>query len=214
MPKLIGIFGGTFDPIHLGHLELAEQAYQQCQLQQVCFMPCYQSPTKRNLPVATGPERLAMLEIAIKDHEYFCTDDREIVRGGMSYMVDSLKSLRQEYPEIPLCLIMSMDAFAALDKWYHWQELITLAHLVVANRPESRQISDPVAELLQQHQVFQADKLQETTAGYIFYLQIPPNPISATQIRSMIKAGQEASSMVKPAVWNFIMQHKLYKDQI
>ena len=213
MTKPIGILGGTFHPIHLGHLEVATEAYQQCHLQQVRFMPCYQSPTKKNLPVATGPERLDMIERAIKDHEHFCADEREIVRGGISYMVDSLQEIRQEFPTTPLCLIMSMDAFAALDKWQNWRELINLTHVVVANRSGSRSIAEPVTELLQQHQVFQAEKLQKNSAGYIYFVHMPPNPISATQIRNIINAGEDASSMLKPEVWNFIMQHKLYKDQ-
>ncbi len=212
--KPIGILGGTFDPIHLGHLVLAEEAYKQCGLQQVRFMPCCQSPHKK-LPIAGGGERLSMVKLAIQGRSEFGADDRELIRGGISYMVDSLQEIRKEAGDMSVCLIMSMDAFAKFNLWCKWEEIIKLAHLVVANRPESRPVKhESLINLLQQRQIFAADKLQFAAAGYIFFINIHPNPISATEIRALIKAGKDASRMLPKKVWKFITERKLYYNDL
>jgi len=191
MSKAIGILGGTFDPIHLGHLALAHEVYKQFDLQEIRFIPCYQSPFKQK-PIATDKQRLAMLNLAIKNHPEFSVDDRELRRKNISYTVDTLKSIHQEI-DAPLYLIMSMDAFTQFNKWHKWQEIIQLAHLIVANRPGSRSIPHNELKNLSIHTI-----------------NIPPNPISATEIRQLIKAGKDASSLVPKAVWEYINKNQLY----
>lgn len=212
MTKPIGILGGTFDPIHLGHIQLAMTAYKLCQLQEVRFIPCYQSPLK-NLPITRGKDRLAMLELAIKNNPNFIVDDRELQKEGFSYTVDTLKAIRAEIGTTPLCLIMSQDAFAKFNLWHKWQEIMDLTHLIVANRPNSKSIQGEVETLLKKRQVTSADALQVTAGGNIFLLEMLPNYISATTIRELIEKGEDASHLVSASVWQFIIEHNLYKEK-
>lgn len=132
---MIGILGGTFDPIHFGHLRTALDVVEDLNLQQLRFIPCGEPP-HRDQPHASPAQRLAMVQLAIASESRFMVDAREIQRGGPSYMVETLESLRQELGEQQsLGLIVGLDAFAALDSWYRWQDLIDLAHLIIMTRP-------------------------------------------------------------------------------
>lgn len=132
--KALGILGGTFDPIHQGHLGIAHAALLACQLTEIRFIPCKQ-PLLKNQAHASTEQRLAMLSIACKPYPNFVIDDREIKRDTPSYMVETLTSLRADYPTSALCLIIGIDAFIDLPQWYHWQQLIDLAHIIIPNRP-------------------------------------------------------------------------------
>jgi len=187
MSKAIGILGGTFDPIHLGHLHLASEIYKQTKVKQIRFIPCCQSPFKER-PMATDAQRLTMLKLATKNHPEFIIDDRELQRQGISYTIDTLKSLHQEFSNTPLYLIMSMDAFSKFKLWRNWQEISQLAHLVIADRLGSKKI----------------------TNKNVSFINIDPLPISATKIRALIKNGKDASAMLPKTVWDFIKKNKIY----
>jgi nicotinate-nucleotide adenylyltransferase len=132
----IGIFGGTFDPIHLGHLRLADEVYNQLGLKEIRFIPCNQSALKKQQPIASAADRLAMIKLAINPYSYFYADDQEIKQTGISYTVETLRSIRQENPNMPLCFIMAMDAFAEFNLWHKYQEITQLAYLIIANRTD------------------------------------------------------------------------------
>lgn len=207
--KLIGIFGGTFDPIHLGHLNLANEVYRHLNLKEISFLPCNQSSIKKK-PVANIADRLAMLELAIRYYPYFNINDCEIKRSGISYTIDTLKFLRQEI-DSPLCFIMAMDTFAQFNLWHKWQEILTLTHLVIANRPDNLMPTNKeILQLLNERQSREVKDLQANIAGKIYLINIKPNPISATLIRDLIKDGKDASHLLPRAVWNYIKQHNLY----
>jgi nicotinate-nucleotide adenylyltransferase len=206
----IGIFGGTFDPIHLGHLHLAVEVYQQLNLKEIRFIPCNQSSLKQQ-PIASGAHRLEMIKLAIKDYPQFNVDDCEISRRGISYAVDTLKFLHKKFHGFSFCFIMSMDAFAQFNLWHKWQEILTLTHLIIANRPDSTMpTNQEVLQLLEKHQTFNPEDLVANIVGKIYFLNIKPNPISATMIRSFLKEGKEASAFLPQPVWNYIQQHHLY----
>src|SRR5919106_983706 len=133
----IGIFGGTFDPIHFGHLRTAFELLQALKLNEIRFMPAG-NPPHREVTVASPAERFAMVEAAIAGQPGFVVDDREIRREGLSYSVDTMRTLRADFPDHALSLIVGMDAFLGLPKWHQWRELLELAHLVVAHRPHRR----------------------------------------------------------------------------
>lgn len=210
MQKPIGILGGTFDPIHLGHLSLAEEVYKQIDLQEIRFIPCYQSPLKGK-PIANGEQRSEMIKLAIKDHPGFLVDNRELQRKKISYTVDTLESLRHEMKDVPLCLIMSMDAFSEFNLWHKWREIIQLAHLVVANRPDSKAITDnEIKKILQDRQISATDKLKIELGGRIFFISIPANPISATEIRRLIKSCESVQHLLPTGVWDYICENKTY----
>ena len=130
----IGIFGGTFDPIHYGHLRTALELKALLDLDKVHFVPCA-NPPHRTAPMSDGALRLRMVEAAIRDEPKFVADDRELKRAGVSYTIDTLASFRAELPGRSLCLLLGMDAFLGLPQWHRWRELTTLAHIVVAHRP-------------------------------------------------------------------------------
>jgi nicotinate-nucleotide adenylyltransferase len=208
--KPIGILGGTFDPIHLGHLHLAQQVLRNCQLAKIIFIPAHQSPLRKP-PVATDQHRLQMLKLALADSPNFVIDESEIAQQKISYAITTLRSLRNKWPTTPLCLIMGVDAFCRFDEWYEWQEILQLTHIIVANRPGSQlTLSQPLQQVLQAHQIASLDALQATLFGKIFFTDIQPLAISATQIRSLIQQHQDASRLLPQAVWAYILQNNIY----
>lgn len=210
----IGILGGTFDPIHLGHVHLANQVWRNCRLAKVIFIPCNQSPL-RIKPIANNVERLAMLQLALAEFPQFNIDDYEIKSSQLSYTLHTLQKLRLEYPKTPLCLIMGIDAFAKFDSWYHWQEIINFVHIIVADRPNSPSIENqPILELINVHAIQSPSALQTKPQGYIYFTKINPLPISATQIRALIQKNNDASSLLHPRVWQYIREHNIYSEPL
>ena len=205
----IGILGGTFDPIHLGHTHLASVMQKLCHLQKILLIPCSQSPL-RNQPVASAEDRFNMVKLAITDPVHFFADDHETKRTGLSYTIETLRSLRQENSTTPLALIMAIDAFDKLDEWHEWQSILEVAHLLIANRTGAQLTNPKVMALLNKYQITDTEQLQKQTAGLIYLADINPLPISATQIRTLIKKNKDASYLVAPGVWQYICKKHLY----
>ena len=126
--KPIGILGGTFDPIHFGHLRSGLEVYESLEFEHIRLIPCG-VPPHRELPIASNEQRLAMMRLAVEDNTKLIVDQRELQREGPSYTVDTLLELRQEFPDTPLCLIIGSDAFLGLDSWHQWKKIPQLAHL-------------------------------------------------------------------------------------
>lgn len=210
----VGIFGGTFDPVHFGHLRVALELKEHLGLQAMLLLPCH-VPPHRGDPHASAEQREAMLRMATADEPALTLDRRELERSGPSYMVDTLTSLREEYgSERPLCLIIGGDAFASLPSWYHWQELIELAHIVVAHRPgwqvEQATLDVQLQDLMQRHRLSSPDELALRPAGGLLMQAVTQLDISATGIRQLVAAGKSANYLLPQNVWNFIQQQKLY----
>lgn len=198
--KPLGIFGGTFDPIHFGHLRTAFELLDALRLGEMRFVPAG-SPPHRDTPLADAAFRLSLVEAAIADQPGFVLDDREVRRTGPSYMVLTLRELRAEFPARPLCLALGMDAFLGLPQWYEWRELIELAHLVVAHRPGWRVPADgPLGELLGTRRTDRIDDLHESPAGRIFVQSVTQLEISSTELRNLLAAGQDPRYLVPEAV--------------
>lgn len=209
--KPIGILGGTFDPIHHGHLRLALELYERLDLAEVRLIPTAHPP-HRETPTVDGFMRLAMIKAAIIDIEGLTVDDRELQRAGFSYTVDTLTSLREEYPQRALCLILGMDAFMGLPKWQQWEHLIELAHFLIVRRmgtllPEAHQMRD----FLRTHQAFDSQQLMQQPSGQIWIEEIPILAISATQIRGLIAAGKNPCYLLPLAALDIINTHQLYR---
>lgn len=208
----MGILGGTFDPIHLGHIHLAKTVYQKCELQDIQLIPCYQSPL-RDHPHTQPEDRLQMMKLATTDYPYLIINDLELKRQGPSYTIDSLKLLRKMFSETPLCLICGMDAFNSLEAWHCWQNIFDFAHLIVADRTNSPQILTPgLAAQVEQRQILDAAEFKKKIAGNILFIDINPLPISATEIRRLISNKQNAQHLLNPNVWEYIVEHQLYKS--
>lgn len=207
---MIGILGGTFDPIHHGHLRCAQELLQDLPLDEVRLVPS-RIPPHRDTPHASVEQRLRMLKAALDGAPGFIVDDRELSREGPSYTVDTLHSLRAEIGATPLCLIVGMDAFNGLDRWHRWQELIDLAHIVVAHRPGwLAPQTGAVAELLNRHAVKSSAELRAQPAGRVLPWPITGLDISASAIRAQVAAGKSPRFLVPDAVARIIAAERLY----
>ena len=214
--KPIGILGGTFDPIHYGHLRLAEEMRELAGLQQIRFIPTG-NPPHRDTPQVSALHRSAMVQLAIADHPAFIMDEREIRRAAKCFTVDTLRELRAELGEAqPLCLLMGGDAFLQLHTWHEWEQLFELAHIVVGYRPgftlEERIHS--ATEELQRHyhaRLCTAAILSQQPCGGIAELAIPKLEISATDIRRRVAENRTIRYLLPNAVADYIHQHHLYQ---
>ena len=211
MLKPIGIFGGMFDPVHNGHLRLGLETQRQLGLQEVRLIPLY-TPPHRDKPVATAMQRLAMLQLAIRDTPGLTVDDRELTRRGTSYAIDTVQILRGEYPRHSICLIIGMDEFHILDTWRDWPSLLKIVHLIIVDRPglHTDTLRPVLAQLLGSHQSRDPHALTAATAGAIIKISAPLLEISSTYIRELIHAGASIKYLTPDRVIDYIEKEKLY----
>jgi len=209
----IGILGGTFDPVHFGHLRTAMELQACLALEHVKFVPC-RIPPHDKAPVAPVKMRLAMLQAAVADAPEFVIDERELQRDGPSYSVDTLTSLRVDIPERPLCLIVGMDAFAALPTWHRWDELLSLAHIVVAQRPGAMAPeSDPMRRLLEQSRTRDPADLAAAPAGRSLLHPVTQLDISSSGIRAAVARGESPRYLVPDRVAAMIAASGCYAGE-
>jgi len=213
----IGIFGGTFDPIHFGHLRLAEEMAEAMGLSQVLFIPAGQPP-HRGVPCIAATHRLEMVRRAIAGNPRFAVDAREVQRSGPSFTVDTLTTLRAELGnEQPLWLLLGADAFLGLPNWHEWRRLFDLTNIAVAARPGARLMqSDALPEVLKQaiSQRQVADAPAAGPAGSVWLRQMTPLDISATAIRDTLARQGSARYLLPDAVLDYINEHQLYERQL
>tara|TARA_R110001583_G_scaffold60577_3_gene179836 strand:- start:8942 stop:9580 length:639 start_codon:yes stop_codon:yes gene_type:complete len=210
MAQGIGILGGTFDPIHFGHLRSALEVSEQLNLAHVRLIPSARPP-HRNVPHATPQQRLMMLHLAMKNADSFIVDDRELQRDGISYSVDTLLSLRQEFPDNPLYLLLGTDAFLGIQTWHKWLRLLELAHIVVIRRPdETVAMPEALNSWYQQHLAMPNDA--QRLAGKIWPVTVTQLAISATAIRAMVFEGKSPQFLLPDAVIQLINQLGLYRS--
>jgi nicotinate-nucleotide adenylyltransferase len=206
----IGIFGGTFDPIHLGHLRTAFELWQSLRLAEVRFVPAA-SPPHRDQPLAEAPLRLRMVEAATADEPAFVVDDRELRRAGVSYSVDTLAELRVELGERPICLLLGMDAFLGLPHWHRWRDLFDLAHVVVAHRPGWKAPTmGPLGEVMVDRGTGAVRDLHDRPAGRVYVHAVTQLEISSTELRQLIVAGRDPRYLVPDAVRSIILETRCY----
>lgn len=209
---MIGLLGGSFDPVHCGHLRLALEARQELNLDEVRLLPCG-IPPHRAPPVASATLRLAMLSAAMQDEPGLRVDDREITRPGPSYTIDTLASLRAEFPHTPLCLILGMDAFLGLHTWRRWRELLSVAHIAVAHRPGwVTNAAGEVGELLAQYRVADAAGLRGHAHGRIVLWTLPALDISSSRIRALVAQGKSVRYLTPDPVCDMIHTQRIYNS--
>jgi nicotinate-nucleotide adenylyltransferase len=219
MTSVLGIFGGTFDPIHCAHLELAREVRAALGLAAVRFIPAG-DPPHRAAPVASAMHRLTMVELAIADIPGLEVDGREIHRRGRSYTVDSLAELRAEAPSRPLALIVGADAFLGLPTWHRWRELFDFAHVVVVARPGIALDGALPPDLGREwSRRFDSDVgvLAEKPAGAIIVQPITAHAIAASAIRAQLALGPKGIVAVRgllpAAVLAYIDRNQLYRSR-
>jgi nicotinate-nucleotide adenylyltransferase len=206
----IGILGGTFDPVHCGHLRLALEIRERLSLDAVRLLPA-SNPRLREKPRADGRQRLEFLKAAVDGVPGLEVDARELDRDGPTYTVDTLESLRQEFPDTALVFILGMDSFQSLDRWHRWQDLPGLAHLAVAHRPGGVLPGPgPVTDLLARHRWDDAATLAAAPAGRIMICEPPLLDISATRIRALFAEGRSIRFLVPHKVIELINRTRCY----
>jgi nicotinate-nucleotide adenylyltransferase len=206
----IGVFGGTFDPVHYGHLRTAFELVEGLSLAEMRFLPAG-NPPHRDATHADAATRVALVRAAIDGERRFVLDDRELRREGPSYSVDTLLDLRAEFPHRSLCLVVGMDAFLGLPGWYQWRELLELAHLVVAHRPGWRAPETGVlGELLRERGAGRSDALHEARAGRVHVRAVTQLEISSSAIRDLIRAGRSPRYLMPDAVCRLLAASGCY----
>lgn len=218
-PKLsdpLGLFGGTFDPVHYGHLRLAEEAIGHLGLGGVRWIPAGQPP-HRGTPRVTGRQRLEMVLRSTAKNGLFSVDPSEVEAAAPSYTVHTLERLRHELGnELPLVLLVGADAFAGLASWHRWRDIFTLAHVAVSHRPgfpvETGSLPDDLATEFGRRRLADASGLKATAAGGIVTFAMTQLAISATQIRKLLANGQSARYLLPDSVLDYIELHQLYKS--
>ncbi|PIE00845.1 MAG: nicotinic acid mononucleotide adenylyltransferase [Thiothrix nivea] len=204
---MIGILGGTFDPIHFGHLRPALEIAEACGMEQVRLIPG-NIPPHRPQPLATAQQRLAMLRLAIQQQPDFIADPRELNREGESYTVETLQSLRDELgADMPLAFMMGMDAFLSFRRWHRWQTIMQLAHLVIMHRPG---YEPETADGFGRYHVQESCELRHSPAGRIAFQAVTQLDISATFIREASRNGHSLRYLLPEAVCEYIAANNLY----
>jgi nicotinate-nucleotide adenylyltransferase len=211
----LGIVGGTFDPIHYGHLNPVKEAVAQLNLKQVHFIPAA-NPPHRATPTASAQHRLAMLELALKDYPEFISDDRELTRSEISYTINTLKSFRQEFGNnIPVMLFIGADAFSEINTWYQWQLIPDFVNIIVMARPNySFTDLSALGGNPDWVECKNFNQLNNQAHGLVFFHAATPVNISATKIRSLLVDSKKNESELLQAlpaeVYAYISEHNLY----
>ena len=213
----VGIFGGTFDPIHYGHLRLAEEIADTAKIEEVRFMPSG-TPPHRASPGAGAEHRVAMARLATAGNARFTVDDREMKRAGPGYTVDSLAELRKELgSNRPMALLLGADAFLELATWSRWRTLFDLAHIIVAYRPGfpidtwQARMPEPLAHEYAARSMQQPLAVHLSPAGGIAAVSMTGLDISATFVRSAIGGGSSVRYLLPDAVLDYIQARGLYR---
>jgi nicotinate-nucleotide adenylyltransferase len=215
---MIGIFGGTFNPIHFGHLRPALEIVEALELRQMRFIPSA-VPPHREAPKVSAQWRCNMAAAAVASEPSFVVDDRELKREGPSFSVDTLASLREELGDEPMVMAIGMDAFIQLHTWHRWRELLDFAHFVIMHRPGEpndtglkERLDSAVKTILEERLVRQPARLHEHRAGKLLIQEVSQLQISATAIRAAIRAGRSARYLTPDPVLEMIADNHLYSE--
>lgn len=213
---LIGIYGGTFDPVHYGHLRIAEEVSESLKLDRLYFLPAGY-PRLRSLPLATRQHRRNMLRRAIRGNARFLLDDRELRRTGETRSIETLQEIREDTEETGgICFIVGADAFLKLPQWYCWQQLFELCHVVIVNRPGNvliKHAADLPPVLRSECKNRWTDEvysLHESPSGRVYVAQTSLLAISSTGIRAAIRMGKSVRYLLPDNVMSYIIRHQIY----
>jgi nicotinate-nucleotide adenylyltransferase len=218
MRHALGIFGGTFDPVHCGHLAMARRAVERYELQRMLLVPAWQPPHKKGAMITEWQHRFAMVELACQFMERVQASAVEKQRSGMSFTVETLEHFRgQAGPDVPILFLMGSDSLADLPGWKEHRRLLELAHLVVAPRPglDRRRSAEALGAGLSSRIVAEEDEHPgppAEPAGSILWLDWKPVDISGSEIRRRIRAGEEITGLVPAAVAAYISKHRVYPE--
>ena len=208
----VALLGGTFNPIHFGHLNLANCLVDYLQVESMRMIPCA-IPPHRETPSVSAEQRLAMLQLAIDDHPLLTSDDLELRKSTPSYSIETVQQIRQQVgEETPLFFCIGMDSLLTIDSWHHWQQLLDYCHLAICPRPGYKlPIKGHLAEWIEQNLCDDIDRIKTLAQGCLHLCKIPLKDISSTAIRDSIKCAQSIDHLTPKSVVNFITKHSLYE---
>ena len=208
-PMDLAILGGTFDPVHSGHLQIA-RVVSNLLSARVCCIPSNIPPHKSST-MATPEQRLTMLRLAVSEHPELFVDDLELKRGDRSFTLETLKTFRRRLGPAPrLYFILGMDAYLSLPSWMGWQQLLDYVHLVVCRRETDQVPAPPLMALETSHQVEKTSMLKSNPHGGLFFVDNTALPVSSTEIRKQIENKDDPSALLDPGVYAYILQEQLY----
>ena len=209
MSRLVGIFGGTFDPVHNGHTQTIINLSGILPFDEIKVVPNGIPPHRAS--VGSINNRLEMVKMAFQGIEKVTIDSREINRLGPSYAITTAKELVDEYKEDKITWIMGSDAFAGIDTWHHWEEFIELINIVIMMRPDSDILPDSEAEKLILKRAIEDHRLLKEESGQIMIVKMSPIHISSTLVRTNILSGDDVKNLISLGVEEYIDEKKLYK---
>ena len=213
MTEAVAFMGGTFDPIHNGHLRTALEIRQLLDLDEIRLIPCH-IPVHREQPGSSSQQRLEMIKLAIEGEPGLSVDDRETRTSEPSYSIKTLESLRQELgPQTSVSMVLGMDSFLTLPSWHRWQEFLELAHIVVVQRPGWETVPEHQLEnWSRRYRVQNSEVIRSTPCGSLLMHRLTPLEISATQIRELIRTNQSPRYLIPDQVWKHIRELGLYES--
>jgi len=200
---MIGIYGGSFDPVHLGHLQTAVSIKNELNIDRLFMLPCFE-PVHKNSLNYSSKQRLQMLDLAIKEFNSLEIDTREILRGGNSFMIDTLLDLKESFKNESICLIIGMDSFINFKTWKNWNEFSKLIHLVVLPRNGDQPVSKTLTTF---ERVENVDKLQSNSSGHLYFSNSQMIDISSSAIRGKIAANQNLDNLLPISIINFLKKY-------
>jgi nicotinate-nucleotide adenylyltransferase len=206
---MVGVFGGTFDPIHFGHLETVSAVKAQLALLRMLIVPAH-TPPHRPPPIAAPEHRLSMVQLAVGEMSSFECDDREIRRGGVSYTVLTVEELREELGDKPLCLILGSDAFLDLPRWHRWTEILKNAHIVVMYRP-GWELPSSRPDWWRNAAQNDPTILRQQPGGCVYCVSVPAIDLTSTKIRKRLARAIDSKDALLPSVYDYIRTHRLYE---
>jgi nicotinate-nucleotide adenylyltransferase len=209
---MIALFGGTFDPVHLGHINMANQCVEELNLSELKFLPCAM-PVHKAQPKTSDQHRLNMLELITKYNTSFTIDTRELQRRGPSYSLITLQEYRKEYANQAIVFLMGMDSFNSLPSWFEWKKITELCHIVVYQRPSD--LYQPNAQLhayVERTKCVSASELHSSLSGHCLFLNGPKLDIASSVIRKNLKDDNSMEQMLSPEVINYVSTHQLYAE--
>jgi nicotinate-nucleotide adenylyltransferase len=211
MSKPVGILGGSFDPVHYGHLRLALECKQRLDLEKVIFVPL-NLPSHRAPLQASANQRYQMLQLATKDVKGLEVTDIEIKRNNTSYTIDTLKELRETYCGQSICLIIGMDAFQEFDTWKEWQKIAGFAHIIITNRPNTQQVikKERLKTFYESRKISLKENIHNSLHGKILKQDVPALDISSSQIRELMQSNNSIKFLLPDNVLEFITNEKIY----
>ena len=201
---MIGIYGGSFDPVHFGHLQTATSIKKELNIDRLFLLPCY-SPVHKETLHFTSEQRLQMLNLAIKDFSDLEIDNREILRGGNSFMIDTLLDLKESYKQESICLIIGMDSYIKFKTWKHWNKLSKLIHLVVLPRNTDQLINSTLETFTREVDV---NNLKSKLNGLLYFSNLPMIDISSSDIRGKIAANQNLDTLLPQSIISSIKKYE------